>query len=257
MTIIWCQNIWSNDPFYDEDLDGVSDQVDLCPHTPFDILVDENGCDINRRFNGKLTLQIGSNLNVDRSSDIQSLLNLYIGYLYKNWEFSLSSSNYNNTNLNTIADTENDIFISIAHLFQTSKSTTKLSLGTKFAFLDNTHRDNDYYASFSIEYLLDQKQNIFGYYSYTISADTTTIDYKNYHLISLGTGYAVTAKWYSSFTFNYTTAYYQGGDPFQTLSWFNAYAIDETFYLSLNYAYGLSESAYDHTFSFNIGAIFE
>jgi len=252
--------LWGEgDRFLDTDLDGVADSQDLCPNTPFDVLVDTDGCNMDRMLKGELTLQIGTNTNIDSRIDTETLLNLYIGYRYKEWVFSLSSSNYNSTNLSTIADAEDDLFLSAGYRFHTDKTSYSIALGTKFAFMkdDRNHRDNDYFISLSSDYALTQKQNIFSYYSYTISSDSNTIDYQNFHLLSLGTGYAFTPQWYGALFLNYTTAYYRGGDAFETLSLFSAYSFNDHYYLSLNYAYGLSDAAYTHTVSLNLGVHFE
>jgi hypothetical protein len=71
------------------------------------------------------------------------------------------------------------------------------------------------------------------------------------------TGYAITPSWYTSLSYNYASSYYSGGEDYQSLSWFNAYMLTKSVYISLNYAYGLNDTSYDHTFSFAIGAFFE
>jgi len=123
---------------------------------------------------------------------------------------------------------------------------------------DSTNdRDNDWYAALNIDYKLNNKTNLFGYYSYTISSDSPNVNYKNFSTISAGAGYALTSAWYSSLSYNYASAYYDGGSSYQSLSWFNAYMITSSVYISLNYAYGLNDASYDHTFSFAIGAFFD
>ena len=245
--------------YVDYDLDGVEDTMDLCPNTPFDVLVDEHGCDMNKKIPGTLLLQVGANVNMDAYYDNNTLLNLYLDYSYLNWDISLASANYNTTNLSTVVDAEDDLFVAVGYTIRSDKLITKLSIGTKFAFLkeDGKERDNDYYASVNLDYTFNDKQNLFGFYSYTLSGDSERIDYKNFHTVSVGTGYSITPKWYSSFSYNYASASYDGAEAYRTLSWFNVYMITSSTYLSLNYGYGINEEAYDHTFSFAIGTYFE
>lgn len=245
--------------YIDEDLDGVEDTIDLCPDTPFDILVDEHGCNIDKTIPGKLTLQFGVTQSNDPEYDTDTLINLYLSYRYNAWEFSLASANYNTTNLSSAIDTEDDLFLTVGYHWEKSAFSAILSAGTKFAFLkqDETDRDNDYYLSFNMNYKINDHSNFFGYYSYTWSSDTVYTDYENFHTVTIGAGYHLYDPWYTSLSYNYVSAYYKNGSDYHTLSWFNAYMLTDDTFVSLNYAYGLNEEAYDHTFTLNIGAFFE
>jgi hypothetical protein len=246
--------------YVDNDLDGVDDAVDLCLNTPFDVLVDEYGCDMNKKgVPGKLLIQVGVNQNIDSIYDNSTLLNFFADYSYGNWDISLATANYNTSNLTTIVDAEDDLFLTLGYTFKTNQFTTKVMGGTKFAFMqdDSADRDNDWYAALNLDYRVNEKINLFGYYSYTLSGDSSLVEYKDFHTVSVGTGYAVTPQWYSSLSYNYASAYYEGGSSYQSLSWFNAYMLSEKLYVSFNYAYGLNDESYDHTFSFAIGGFFE
>jgi len=245
--------------YSDSDLDGVDDALDLCPDTPFTTLVDKHGCDLNRERRGKLTLQIGANSNYDENYERDTLLNLYMEYAYKEWEISLSTANFNSTNLTTVVDASDDLYLSLGYTFKKEHFTGKLSLGTRFSFLkeEGNSKQNDYYGALDLNYKLNEKQNLFGYYSYTFSSDSDRVDYKNYHTLSIGTGYSPTSTWYTSLSYNYATVYYESGEAFRSLSWYNAYMLTSSAYLSLNYTHGINEDAYDHTLSIAIGAFFE
>jgi len=246
--------------YVDYDLDGVDDSIDLCPNTPFDVLVDSRGCDMEKRIlPGKLLLQVGVNQNMDDLYEDTTLLNFFADYSYGNWDLSLSTANYNTNNLTTVIDAEDDLFLTLGYTFHTQKATTKVMAGTKFAFMQESgnDRDNDWYAALNIDYQLNENINLFSYYSYTLSSDSSNIDYENFHTLSAGAGYTITPTWYSSLSYNYVSTYYDGGDNYQSLSWFNAYMLTSSVYLSLNYAYGFNDESYDHTVSFAIGAFFE
>lgn len=247
--------------YEDEDIDGVKDSQDLCPHTPFDELVDTNGCSSNQMTFSSFTLQIGNDFSFDTFSKRSNNLNIYANYLYKDWDFSLSSSNYNLTNLNTNSTEENNLFLTVGHFFTYEKLKTKLSLGTKFAFMDDKElqRDNDYYASAHFDYYPSSKQNIYLYCNYTLSGQSndTEIHYNDFASFSLGTGYMLTSQWYSALSYNYSGTLYNGIDDYKALSWFNSYSFTKKFYMSLNYAYTLSDATPQHILSLNIGVHFE
>ena len=245
--------------YEDQDIDGVDDSKDLCPNTPFDVVVDERGCSYDKKILGKITLQIGSDINFNTLSNTSSNLNLFVNYNYNHWDFSFSSSNYRTTNLNTISSSENNLYLTMGYLFQNTSFNTKVSVGTKFALTDDetAGRDNDYFSSINFDYFINKKQNIFFYYNYTLSGDSPTIDYDDFHSYSVGTGYALSDKWYSAISYNYSASIYPEDEAYNAISWFNSYAVSKDFFVTCNYAYTLDDLSYDHTISFNIGVHFE
>jgi len=244
--------------FNDQDIDGVDDAHDLCINTPFDVIVDENGCPYKKGIKGKFLFQIGEDISFNTASNRTNTLNIFLNYNYKQWDFSISSSNFNATNINTVVDTEDDLYLTVGYLSQYGKLNTKISVGTKFAFMDNDSidRDNDYFISANLDYFISPKQNIFLYHSYTLSGNSDTTKYENFHSLSLGTGYAVTNKWYSAISYNYAQSPYPHAKDYKALSWFNYYLLPNDFYISSNYARTLNNSSYDHMLSLNIGVKF-
>jgi len=245
--------------YEDQDIDGVDDSKDLCPNTPFDVIVDERGCSYDKKFLGKIALQIGSDISFNTLSDPINNLNLFANYTYDHWNFSLSNTNYSTTNLNKVDSSENSLYLTVGYLFQNASFNTRVSVGTKFDLTDTDtgDRDNDYYSSINVDYGINKKQNIFLYYNYTLSGDSPTIDYENFHSSSIGTGYALNQKWYSAISYNYSTSYYPNSEDYQAVSWFNSYVISKDFYVTCNYAYALDDSSYQHILSFNIGVHFD
>jgi hypothetical protein len=253
--LLFSSPLWA---YVDQDIDGVDDSRDLCLNTPFDIIVDERGCPYDKKFLGKITFQIGGDISLDKYSDTTANLNLFLNYSYRYWNISLSDTNYDTTNLNTIDQNTNNLYLTIGYLFQYDSINSRVSIGTKFDLSNSDdNRDNDFYASLNLEYLLNNRQNIFLYYNYTLSGDATIMDYDNFHSTSIGTGYAVNEKWYSALSYNYSTSYYPGYDDYQALSWFNSYTLSKDFYITCNYAYTLDDLSYDHIISFNIGVHFD
>jgi hypothetical protein len=246
--------------YSDNDIDGVDDSIDLCPNTAFDQLVDKNGCPQNKLFPGKLILQIGSDTSFNQIDETISNLNIYANYMIKEWNFSLSNSNYYVTNLaNDIA--ENSLYLTTGYTVVKDKIRARFSLGTKFDLTNRDSneqkRDNDYYTSVNVEYYFAKKQNLFFYYSYTLSGDSDTVDYQNFQSLSAGYGYAMTDKWYTALSYNYAQNYYPDTDDYKAVSWFNSYRFSETTYAILNYAHTFDDISYSHIVTFSIGFYFD
>ena len=246
--------------YTDSDIDGVDDTIDLCPYTPFDELVDKNGCSLNRLFPGQLTLQVGSDTSFNRIDDTVSNLNIYLNYTVGKWNFSLSDSNYYITNLaNDVS--ENNLYLTAGYTRTKDNLRTQFSVGTKFDLSDRDdstqERSNDLYASVNVEYFFGQRHNLFFYYSYTLSGDSDAVDYENFHSISAGYGYSVTDKWYTALSYNYAQNYYPETDDYRALSWYNTYRFNDSFYATLNYAHTFDDVSYSHIVSFSIGVYFD
>lgn len=244
--------------YVDNDLDGVDDSIDHCLNTPFDELVDERGCPLDKVFPGKIIFQIGSDVSFNQIDDPVSNLNIYANYMIDRWNFSISNSNYYVTNLSNDVE-ENNLYLTAGYTYIKENTRTRFSVGTKFDLTDRESgdKDNDFYASINFEYFPDNKQNIFFYYSYTLSGDSSLIDYENFHSVSIGSGYSVTDQWYTALSYNYANSYYPDTGDYRALSWFNSYRFTSTVYATLNYAHTFDDISYSHIVTFNIGAYFD
>jgi len=280
--------------YQDLDIDGVDDTIDMCKDTPFDELVDENGCSKTQKPShnyGHLTVKIGTDIFTDKDYENDSSLTLYANYRYKNWDISLSNSR-STTNNNSYSEdnsySDNDIYISLGDTFVLPKKIIKLSIGTKIAGdIDNNrikkmsnrgegyrreyknnhnsyyntqtidnNRDNDYFASINYNYLLDEKKNIFLYYGYTLSGDSKTTDYKDYSSFSIGAGYLLTSNWYGALSYNYTGSIYKDIDASKSIEIFSSYNFTKNIFASIGYSYALEDVSYDNSFSLAMGLTF-
>ncbi len=274
--------------YQDFDIDGVDDSVDMCKDTPFDELVDANGCSKSQKHTtnyGHLTLKIGTDIFTDETYEDDSSVNLYANYKYNSWDISVSNSRSttNSTYNEDNSYSDNDVYISLGHTFILPKNIIKLSIGTKIAgdvdsteveqmpigrgqgyysnsssgtqTIDNS-RDDDYFASINYNYLLNNKQNIFLYYGYTLSGDSKQVDYEDYSTFSIGTGYSLTRNWYSAISYNYTGSIYKDGDATENINWFNSYNFTKNIFGSVGYSYALDDFSYDNTFSLALGFTF-
>lgn len=238
----------------DSDLDGVEDKVDICPNTPFLETVDKDGC--SSGYRGKIFLQVGVDV-----VDSQNLLNLYMAYQYKWYEISLSTS-MNGINLNSMDNQDDDLFVTLSYLYSYEELHTKWGIGTKI-YLDKKEKDNDYFLSLSVAYDIKEDWSILGYYSYTFF-DTPNNSYKHkkhtskdYHTLSIGIGYSISEKLYTSLAYNYISSYSRYQTDYKSISVYMAYMFKDDMYTSITYSYALDREDYDDVLSINIGVTFE
>lgn len=252
--------------YQDYDIDGVEDDKDRCPNTPFDKLVDQWGCPKDDKYNGSLTFKIGSDISIDKEYKQINNLNFYLNYRYNQLDLSISNANYTvlDSPIDSFSDT-GDIYVSGGYLFTNDSLYTKISLGSKISTskvneeTDNYIRtgENDYFAAVNINYFLNDKQNLFLYYGYTISGDSDKINYENTNTYSIGSGYALNSQWYSALSYEYSSSVYTNVSAYSALSWFNSYDFSDMFFGTINYAYALDNLSYDHTISIKLGIYFE
>ena len=246
--------------YQDADIDGVDDSIDKCPNTPFDALVDERGCSDSDNYNGVLTFKIGSEISFDTFSDTTTNFNLFANYRYNSWDVSLSNSTYSNYDrFGGVSSSNGDLYLSGGYLFISDEFNTKVSLGTKFATADDGvgSGEDDYFASLNFNYFINQKQDIFLYYGYTLSGDSKEFDYEDFYSYAIGSGYMLNSKWYSSISYDYSGSNYDDTEAYRSLSWFNSYQFSKRFFTTLNYSYGLDDISYEHSISLKLGVRFE
>ena len=140
--------------FQDNDIDGISDALDLCPNTPFEALVNSNGCSLQQkssltqkkeeRYWGALTLKVSDTMLSDESYDSENYLNLHANYRYRKWDVSLSNSRATTSRSYTEENSNSDdnIYLSTGYTFTIPKSSIKLSVGTKIVNSDASNSDS-------------------------------------------------------------------------------------------------------------------
>ncbi len=247
--------------YIDDDIDGVDDSEDLCLDTPFDEVVDDNGCSKSQKTllsKDRFIVEIGSEITFNDISKNSSNISFYTAYIDKNWDISLSTSSYANSDFsNTKSGEIGDIYLTSGYMFKQDKLNTKFSLGTKISVSDNVGTgQSDYYSSIFLDYFLALKSDLFLYYSYTISGDSY-IDYENYSTISIGGGYTLTDNWYSSLSYDFSESNIRSQEDYRAISWYNTYNFSKKYYLSFNYTTGLDDLSYDHTISLRLGVNFD
>ncbi len=242
--------------YQDSDLDGIQNSIDKCPNTPFDEKVNLYGChslEVLKQKNSKLTLSIGTTLRSDDIYENDSSLNFYANYRYKRWNISLSNiRSITKNDYNQESNSDDNIYLSTGYITYLSNSSFKFSVGSK---ITDKSAENDYFASISINRYFSSKQDIFIYYGYTLSGDSSTYDYKNYSSFSLGSGYSITQNYYSSLSYNYTESIYDL-EASQSIVWYHSYTLSKNLFLTASYGYALDDISYDQRLSFSLGMHF-
>jgi hypothetical protein len=234
--------------YSDLDVDGVDDAVDLCPNTPFDQLVEENGCSRMQHPKGVITLSAGVLHTVDQKSDNTSSLLFFGNYHYKKWDVSLSTFR----TVDTARSLPDSYYLTSAYeVIHHDTYEMKVLGGVKLSSLQN-----DYYAGFSYTYTIQKDLSLFTYYSYAYAEDTAEQRYENYHTVSVGAQKSVNSRWHTTLSYDFSTASLPGTANYQAATLSNTLMLNDSHFILANYTYGLSESAAEHTFLLQYGVMF-
>ena len=265
--------------YIDFDMDGVDDAVDRCPNTPLTELVDIYGCTTkNLEGDHHFDIIAGVSLSQFNENTLSALdpndtdtltTTLQVDYYYKNFSFQASTSYFDSQSRNDSDSGQNDSFIGAYYqLYPASSLSLQLGGGLLLPTYDTGYDNNnlDYTASASLSYLV-QNTNLFGGYSYTLINDddfsyldsdkkTVTVRYRNTNAFNAGIGFYPTEKLYTSIAYTRSDSIYQNVEAIETASAYLFYTIDKHWFATLNYAYGLSDSASDHYGAFRLGYYF-
>jgi hypothetical protein len=244
--------------FEDDDIDGVENSKDLCPNTSFEDTVDENGCTEKLNYFGKVTLTLGTDINIDDSRTTD--YNFFSNYNYKAWDFSLYSSQQSSLDTNNNeTQSSGDLYLSSSYGKSIENLYAKLTIGAKLATGDSevSTGENDYFTNLHISYAFKEKLALLSSLGYTLTGDSNETEYENSFGYSLGLGYMVNDAWYSSLTYQNSTSIYEDSDNYQSISLFNSYNFNDNFFATLNYTRGLDDLSYNEVVSLRIGVTFE
>lgn len=248
--------------YSDYDMDGVDDDNDQCPNTPFNELVDIKGCTIKTLKSQEhfdiiygLSFSEADYTTTTKSDTISQLLQ--IDYYYQNFSLQASSSYYDSKNDSGL----NDSFIGAYYkLSAENELTLRFGVGAIIPTYDTELNNNnmDFIGSVSFSYLLDSI-NLFGGYSYTVVNDDDVlgiVSYQDTNSYSGGIGFYTLKNLYLSASYGNSDSIYKGIEAIKTLSAYGFYSIDKNWFTSLSYTYGLSESASDNSLALRLGYYF-
>lgn len=261
--------------YNDADLDGVPDSLDLCPHTPITDLVNEKGCSvesvlIENHFD-IITGLAFSQYNYRLNSETDTLTaSLQVDWFRGDWIFQLYTSYYRSDTQTTDLDGMNDTTVSAYHTFRNVLPHLDVQLGagvvlpTYDAAFDNNRVD--YMGMVNLNYTI-QKSNLFGGYTFTYIGDDDvgytdlegnlqTIRYRDTHAFNLGAGHTWRSNLYTSLSYYRSESIYEDVEDIENVTLYGYYAIDNHWFMTAGYAYGLSDATSDHYYSLKVGYYF-
>lgn len=248
--------------YSDYDMDGVEDNVDKCPNTSFNELVDIEGCTIkvlDSEHHFSIIYGIGlseADYATVRNSDTLTQ-SLQIDYYYQNFSIQASTSYYDSDEESGL----NDSFIGAYYKLSPSNELTLRFGGGVLLPTYDTELDNnnmDVVASASFSYMLE-KINLFGGYSYTMVNDDDIlgiVTYQDTHSYSGGAGFYALNDLYVSGYYTTSDSIYKDTEEIETLSLYAFYTIDANWFTTFSYSHGLSDSASDSALTLRLGYYF-
>jgi len=263
--------------YVDSDMDGVSDAIDKCPNTPLLDLVDKNGC-TKKVLVPKVTKQhfdiiVGVNYSDSNFASLNHTdsysSSLQVDYYYNNFSLQGSTSYYKTDGNNYNENGMNDSFIGAAYNIKLKRDLLiRLGIGVILPTYDTDLNNNntDYTTSLNLSYTKN-KFNVFAGYIYTLindddvsfkdaNGDLYTYSYQNTNALNLGLGYYFTNTFYLSGSYNMANSIYKNVEDLKTVSLYAYKSIEQNWFVTFFYAYGLSNSASDNTLSLKLGYYF-
>ena len=266
--------------YSDADMDGVADEQDRCPNTPFMELVDINGCTKktlrpkDAPSNHHFDIIVGANYS---DSDYNTLNKtdtfsgaLQVDYYYKNFSLQASTSYFNTQGSGYSEKGLYDSFLGASYQFKPLQNLTfRLGAGAVLPTYDSSLNNNntDYTGSASVSYTVSGV-NIFGGYNYTMINDddvyidtgdvntSRNVQYQDTNSYNAGLGYYVTDQLYMSASYNVMNSVYVGVDDIESASVYAYYGINTHWFTTLSYAYGISDTASKNYAAFRLGYFF-
>jgi len=248
--------------FEDNDIDGVDDIYDKCLFTPFSDLVGSDGCTIEslespHHFSFMTGVSFSDTDYNTLSKTNTTTSSLQLDYYYKNFSVALNTSYYNNSSEIYSNSGMNDTYLGVGYRLEFRDLYLSVSTGVILPTYDTTLNNNktDYTANINLSYTIENL-NFFTTYGYTLVNDTDVKDvvsYQNSNYLSLGLGYYFTHKLYMSSYYSISDSIFKTISKIETQSLYVYYGINENFFTTLTYAYGLSETASDNYIALKIG----
>ena len=250
--------------YEDYDMDGVDDAIDKCPNSLITDLVDINGCttkELVSPHNYDIVLGL-SYSQVDEVTDVTDTItqSVQFDYYYKKFSLQVATSYYTSDSDSFSANGLNDTFIAAYYEFKPLQDLSlRLGAGISLPTYDTALENNnmDYVTSANMSYAL-KSMNIFGGYSFTLmnDDDIDTLIYQNVNSFYGGLGFYPSSKLYISASYNSSDSVYDGSETIESASVYTYYSVDDHWFSSFSYGYGLSDSASDYSASVRLGYYF-
>ena len=275
------------DVFSDIDFDGVLDDKDKCPNTPFLREVNAEGCTVSiltlpdetDKQDMTLSLGYGYSTNQDlKNREVQHNTNVQLNYYSHNWSYSLHGGYYSHQVHDGLLDTTFKVKKRIA-----LEPTLILSLSTGVRLPTHDYEGNeaDYLFSTSLHYYVSSTFSLFGGYSYSYirdhdehielseneygdTAENNTLIYEdgkyvktekiqNQHQFYLGVGYFFTSNIYANLVYTEQKSKFESEHKSTSFSSTLYYKINQKWFSTLYYKREILDEDLHDALLFKIG----
>ena len=246
--------------FKDKDFDGVPDNIDQCPNTPFLHQVNVQGCTTQKLMllsdtvtdSLVLSLKFGHITNEDLSGkETQRTKKIRMTYYHDDWSYILR------TGYITYADNDEmlDTTFKIRKRFKpTPNLRLKISASLRFPTRDFIGNNTDIALSTSLNYYLTHQTSLFAGIQYTFVRDKQiSTPLQNKGSFYLGTAYFFTKKLYTDFSFSYAESKFTTKYAVKSLRGAVSYDVSNQWFTTLSYEQDIDDDDTHNTLNFTIG----
>ena len=222
----------------DSDYDGVADQYDRCPNTPFMDIVDANGCSLTtlllpeEKAKDTIILRLRYAFGEEEENEYkydQRSMSASVGYYMDDWRYQAKFSAYEEGNGYRMGDTT----LKIKKRFRPIKR-LRLYPGIGIKLPTDRYMGNrtDYKGYLSFSYSASRDFSLFGGYTYTVVNDKSNgSPLRNTHAFYAGAGYFFTDDWYIDFSVGATQSKYIRNGTYSDIGVSLFYQVSSKIYL--------------------------
>lgn len=235
----------------DNDMDGVDNDMDQCPNTPFFELVDKRGCSIQKipvKEEYHFDIILGGGYVETGNGTSDTLVSFMADYYYKNFIVTLFTQSYSQNN--TYAG--NDLYLYTNYKLKIDDFTVKVGPGMVLPIASDSNNKTDYFFNINMNYKID-KYDINLYYKYIFMHDDLTQDIDTK---AISMGYYLLDTTYINLAYSKERSIYETIEDVENVTLMLNQALDRNWFVNLRVSHGLSESASDLSAIVSLGYYF-
>ena len=232
-------------------MDGVDNDMDRCPNTPFFELVDKTGCTTKKivvKEEDHYDIMLGAAYVNMNNGETDTLLSFVADYYYKNLIFTFFTQPYSQQD--TYDGT--DFYLSVNYKVIMDHFTIKLGPGMVLPVNADRSNETDYFLNVNLNYKID-KFDLNFYYKYTYMNDTLT---QNIDTKAVSIGYYLFDTTYVNVSYSTEKSVYKSIEDIENAAFMLNHAITEHWFTNVRLTSGLSDSANDFSATVNFGYYF-
>ena len=238
--------------FLDDDMDGVPNELDRCPHSVLTDIVDATGCRVDQvHFKKEHHFDITLGLSYSKPDDntTQSAQSLSLGYYYGNFSAYFYTSNYDLQNGESGVD---DSTLAFYYRRIDGNLGFKIGAGGYMPTGDAADNKTDYFLTGKISYYRDVLDLTLDF-QHTFMQDIDTVDTDR---LTLSAGYLLSSKAYGSLSYTKQNSIYDTDERLNSVALYLSYFFNYHWFVSGEISRGVSDAATDFSSVVNIGYYF-